>query len=101
MQRDVECPYCGTEQDICHDDGYGYEEDRRHEQQCCGCEKYFTFTTAISFDYEANKADCLNDAPHDYKPTTTFPKIATMMQCETCDERRKPTKEEMAEILAV
>ena len=24
---DVECPYCGAEIEINHDDGYGYEED--------------------------------------------------------------------------
>lgn len=22
--KDIECPYCGHEQDICHDDGFGY-----------------------------------------------------------------------------
>jgi len=31
---DVTCPYCRDEQEINHDDGYGYEEDKEHEQDC-------------------------------------------------------------------
>lgn len=48
---EVTCPYCGTLQEINHDGGYGYEEDRQHEQGCHGCDEYFKFTTAISYDY--------------------------------------------------
>jgi len=29
---DVECPYCGADVEINHDDGYGYTEDCLHEQ---------------------------------------------------------------------
>lgn len=61
---DVECPYCGKDQEINHDDGYGYEEGRTYEQQCADCEKYFAYTTSISFYYDATKADCLNGAEH-------------------------------------
>ena len=43
--NDIECPYCGHEQEVNHDDGYGYKEDELHEQQCCECGKYFVFTT--------------------------------------------------------
>ena len=42
--KDVECPYCGTGQEINHDDGYGYEEDDPHEQSCPHCDKTFVFT---------------------------------------------------------
>ena len=49
---DVKCPYCKHEQEINHDDGYGYEENRDYEQDCFSCEKTFNFTTAISFDYD-------------------------------------------------
>jgi hypothetical protein len=31
---DVKCPYCGTEQEINHDDGYGYDEGKYYEQEC-------------------------------------------------------------------
>jgi len=54
---DVECPYCECGQEICHDDGYGYEEGVYHEQQCSDCGKTFVFKTSISFDYEVSKAN--------------------------------------------
>ena len=46
---DVKCPYCNKGQDINHDDGFGYEEDAIHEQDCISCSKIFAFTTSISF----------------------------------------------------
>jgi len=65
MTDDVECPYCGKPQEINHDDGYGYEEDEPHNQECGDCGKVFAFTTSISFYYDAYQADCLNDGEHD------------------------------------
>jgi len=97
---DVNCPYCNAEQEIDHNDGYGYEEGVRHEQQCGECNKHFTFTTSISYYYESEKADCLNGAEHDFKPTQTHPKEYTKMECSMCEESRKPTDEEMMLILA-
>lgn len=91
---EIECPYCDYLQEINHDDGYGYEQDKLHQQQCVKCNKNFAYTTEITFYYESFKADCLNDGNHDYKPTTTFPKWCTQMCCKTCDERREPTFEE-------
>lgn len=32
MSNDVECPYCGAEQEINHDDGQGYDEGVLHRQ---------------------------------------------------------------------
>ena len=61
---DVTCPYCGEGRDICHDDGYGYDEDKVFEQTCGSCEKNFAFTTRMSFDYDAREADCLNGSAH-------------------------------------
>jgi hypothetical protein len=29
--NDIECPYCDAENEVCHDDGYGYEEGKAHE----------------------------------------------------------------------
>ncbi len=97
--KDVNCPYCDAAQDINHDDGYGYEEDVRHEQQCGKCGKNFTFTTSISFYYDTEKADCLNGGEHDFYATATCPKEYTMMRCSTCEETRQPTADEMKEIL--
>ncbi len=99
MTGDIQCPYCESWQEIDHSDGYGYEEDKMYEQQCADCEKNFVYTTYIIYGYEEQKADCLNDAEHDYKPTCTYPKIATQMECSMCGERRKPTEKEMESIL--
>ena len=96
---DVNCPYCSAEQEINHDDGQGYEENTFHEQQCVCCDKNFTFTTSIHFYYEAHKADCLNDASHNYKKTYTSPIEFTKMKCTTCEDERNPTKEEMKGII--
>jgi len=97
--NDIECPYCGKEQEINHDDGYGYEEDSVHEQECGDCDKAFVFTTSILFSYKAAKADCLNGKDHKYKATHTFPKKFTRMQCVDCNHERKPTTAEMQSIL--
>lgn len=97
--KDINCPYCNAEQDINHDDGYGYEENETHNQQCEECDKYFTFTTSISYYYESEKADCLNGGGHDFEATKTFPVEFSQMRCSMCDDERKPTESEMTEIL--
>lgn len=97
--KDVSRPYCGVPQDINHDDGYGYREDVRHEQQCHSCDKIFVYTTSISFYYEAEKADCLNGSEHNFQPTRTYPKEYSQMKCTICDTERECTKEEMQQIL--
>lgn len=82
--RDVECPYCGADVEINHDDGYGYEEDLLHEQQCEDCGKMFAYFTVIHFSYTARKADCLNGAEHHYKRTTTYPPEFARLRCKDC-----------------
>ena len=34
---DMACPYCGSEQEVCHDDGAGYAEDETHQHTCSSC----------------------------------------------------------------
>lgn len=97
---DVECPYCGADQNINHDDGYGYEEDETHQQECDSCGKNFAYTTSVIYLYQATKADCLNGAPHKYKPSITWPKTATRMICKDCGASRRCTDEEMRNLLA-
>lgn len=70
---DVECPYCEKSQEIDHDGGYGYEEDKTYEQECSDCEKVFAFTTSISFYHEAEKAECLNGGDHLWKKSIIYP----------------------------
>ncbi len=93
---DIECPYCDHEQEVCHDDGQGYDESILHEMQCYECEKSFVFSTSISYHYEPEKADCLNDGNHKYLPTKTYPKSCTRMECASCGDKRQPTDEEKA-----
>jgi glutaredoxin len=94
MNKDVECPYCLKWQEVDHDDGYGYGENETYQQDCDSCEKTFTYTTEISFSYEAGKAPCLNGGVHEWKKTHTFPAKYTDMECSCCNIRRQPTKEE-------
>lgn len=54
---DVKCPYCEHEQEINHDDGYGYEDGEDYEQECVSCEKTFDFTTCVSFDYYVHRQE--------------------------------------------
>lgn len=99
MSKDTECPYCGEWQEICHDDGYGYEEAEVYSQVCGDCDKEFVYYTTPLFYYEAQKADCLNGAEHSYEATCTYPRKYTKMRCKDCGDEREPTDEEMASIL--
>ena len=87
--RDIECPYCGKEIEINHDDGYGYEEDRIHNQECGKCGKTFVYTTSIWYYYEAEKVPCLNDGEHDWKVNTGYPSgyLSNWHTCKCCGER--------------
>lgn len=91
---DIECPYCEKEFDICHDDGFGYAEGVKHKIECPHCEKLFVFETSISFYYEAEKADCLNNGKHNYQLTHSYPKEFSKMRCSMCDNEREMTDEE-------
>jgi hypothetical protein len=99
MSNDLNCPYCDAGLEVCHDDGFGYMEGVKHEMQCGKCDKNFVFETSISFYYEPEKADCLNDENHIWKANNTFPVEYTNMCCTMCDKKRKPTELEMAEII--
>ena len=92
--KDVNCPYCGAELDIDHEDGYGYEEDIVHDQQCSNCGKNFTYRTSIRCSYDVHKADCLNGGDHDWQPTHTAPECFKKMVCTQCDTERDPEPEE-------
>ena len=91
---DLKCPYCEAELQVNHDDGFGYEEDVKHQMDCDACDRTFVFTTSISFSYESERADCLNGMKHSYKLTTTFPKEFSKMACKYCDDIRELTKKE-------
>lgn len=90
---DLNCPYCDADLDVCHDDGFGYEEGKAHEMECDECRKTFTFQTHISFNYYPEKADCLNGSPH---PFTDWEKLweheekkTEYRRCTTCDHQER------------
>lgn len=99
MANDVKCPYCGEDQEICHDDGYGYEEGMKYSQQCGKCNKYFIYITSISFNYDAKKADCLNDAEHDFQPTAYKHSGHTRLVCTVCEEQVWRSDAEVAKMI--
>ena len=90
----VECPYCEKENEVCHDDGQGYEEDMTNEMQCNYCDKYFIFDTYISYSHTAQKADCLNGSNHEYELTPCSPKEFSKMRCRGCNDERELTEQE-------
>jgi hypothetical protein len=96
---DVWCPYCDKPQEINHDDGYGYSEDQIFQQQCGNCHMVFSYTTSISFHYDAEKAACLNGGDHEWVATFTRPVEFTRMRCTSCGDERKPTPDEMAALV--
>ena len=87
---DLKCPYCGQGQDVCHDDGFGYEESKAHEMECMECEKTFVFQTSISFDYSPSKAPCLNGSKHRLKSigNKRWPDGAYCLDCDFRDHGR-------------
>lgn len=85
---DVNCPYCNKEIEINHDDNYGYEEGRFHQQECGHCEKTFVYTTEISVDHYVNTADCLNGSEHPYEKTVTYPPEFAVMRCKSCGHEK-------------
>jgi len=68
---DLECPYCGAENEVCHDDGFGLVEDVTHEMECHQCEKNFAFHTTIHLHFRPSRADCLNGADHKWSEWRT------------------------------
>lgn len=88
MSHDVDCPYCGKEVEICNDDGFGMDEDQKHEYECPHCEKNFVFTTCISISYDAEKADCLNDGEHNYEQTKHYPERYRRLRCTMCGDEK-------------
>ena len=90
MSYDVECPYCGKEQEINHDDGYGYDEGTLHRQECADCGKSFAYETTIDVSHEAFAAPCIDgDAEHDWEETGTIPRCYRKLRCSVCGEEKE------------
>ena len=88
--NDMECPYCGAGQNRNHDDGYCYDVDVLHRQECDACGKTFAYKTSISYYYEAYAAPCIDgDAEHDWKETNTIPRCFRKLRCSVCGEEKE------------
>lgn len=90
---DIECPYCGAGQDICHDDGEGYNEDELHQQECSKCEKTFGFYTSISYYYEPKAVACFNGAECIFVECSRYEfnngNTVVFYRCKICDEDKQ------------
>jgi len=95
----VECPYCGKETEICHDDGAGFQEDILEETSCEHCDKSFVYDTYISYSYTGYKADCLNGEEHKYAPTNTYPIEYTKWRCADCGKEILMTPSELTNFI--
>lgn len=98
MTADLECPYCGADHEICHDDGFGYAEGS-HEDECFSCGKKFIFETSISFYYEPMRADCLNGGEHSFRIIPTYLVERTRKRCAVCEHEAALTEEEMQQAI--
>jgi len=95
---DISCPYCKAEQEIDHDDGHGYEEDKIHNQQCGECDKYFTFTTSIIYHYDVHESECLNGGEHKWEDVVHYPKTWNWKRCEDCGEDKREALKKLEEM---
>lgn len=95
---DLTCPYCGADNEVRHDDGFGYAEDVRHETECHACGKNFVFTTSIVLYYAAAKADCLNGAEHDLRLSNTIPVEYSRWVCRCCEYEKRLTDDEVEKL---
>jgi len=89
--KDTTCPYCGADVEINHDDGYGYEEDQHHNQECRSCGKTFLYTTSISFWYETEKTECLNGGGHDFEKIDRYGSggKVEILKCISCGHEHR------------
>ena len=99
---EVDCPYCNSPVEINHDDGYGFEPDTPHEQECQKCGKVFSYRTELVCSYTVSQAPCLNQETgghvykkvtrHSYDPKTDQGLNSTWKRCIHCGRgmRRSP-----------
>lgn len=88
MESDLECPYCGNEQDVCNDDGHGIDESETHQEQCLSCLRHFVFYSSHSISYTASKADCLNGKPHKFRKLMVL-HYPDWVKCKDCGHEER------------
>lgn len=86
---DIQCPYCGADQEILHDDGQGCEEDVLHRQECTVCGKTYAYETSIDVSHEAFAAPCIDDGNHKWEETHATPRCMRKLRCSVCGEEKE------------
>ena len=81
-----ECPYCEAPQEYCNDEGFG--QDDTWDEECTECGKLYRLQGWYEEEYSAEKADCLNGEPHDFKQIVGYPKewFIGKFRCSACDK---------------
>ena len=95
------CPYCEKENEINHDDGYGFDEDEIYEQQCDHCDKHFAYYTSISYSYSTRRADCLNGRKHKRERTRSYPPQYARWRCTYCGDEKPLTIAQKEQAIAM
>ena len=92
--EEIECPYCEYAYDLCHDDGAFYDEGKTEEEECPKCEKHFLVNSSMSWNFTAEKAECLNDNSHNWAKSYSEaiiknnPSLGQREECEACGRKR-------------
>lgn len=92
---EITCPYCEHTYDLCHDDGAFYNEDYREKDECPECGKIFMVASSISWNFEAEKADCLNGGDHNWEQQRGVPRehFIGRFTCTQCDDEEHRDEE--------
>jgi len=61
---EIECPYCGAEDDDCVSDLWEYE-GVENEAECASCEKPLIINAEVTVNYEIKRPECEDDK-HSY-----------------------------------
>lgn len=87
MYKEITCPYCEYEYDLCHDDGAFYKQDGVEEEECPECGQKFLVKSDVEWTFETVKADCLNTKEHKWKKKYNpkfYPELSNKEICEDC-----------------
>ena len=101
--HDLECPYCGAENE--HDYDLGFNEDKTYKMECCSCEKIFIYTIGTIVTFHSYVAPCLNNVePHKWEDVCRtpayrgeLPNLTKKIRCSVCcceEEVPEPNPEE-------
>jgi hypothetical protein len=81
-----ECPYCGKPQEHCNDEPF--DQDEIWDEECNDCGKSYRLQGWYTEEYNAEKADCLNGAAHDFRQIVGAPEewFIGKFRCVSCEE---------------